>query len=345
VLAGDDLYGGTFRLLERCAPRSGLRAAYVDATDPATRRGGDRRRHAPLLVEDADQSAAARLRPARARRGSRRARGVLFAVDGSLMSPWLQRPLELGADVVVHSATKHLAGHGDVMAGALAVRGRRARRRDRVPAERGGQRARAVRQLAGPARAADARRAARARAGERAVRSPASSSVTRASRACTIRASRATRGARLHFAQADGAGALVSFETGDAELSRRLVEALALFTIAGQLRQHQVALASLPCRMSHKSVHASRRWSGVLPDDLVRLSIGLEDPADLVQDLEQAFALAARAPAQPASEPALAQAARRSRRAPRGEGKGRRSRTRAAPAHPTSAGPPDGLAC
>jgi len=120
------------------------------------------------------------------------------------------------------------------------------------------------------------------------------SRVIRSSRACTIRAAGAP-GFALHALQARGGGSIVSFETGDAELSQRVVESLQHFTIAVSFGSVS-SLASLPCRMSHKSIPSSVRSAHSLPDDLVRLSIGIEDVHDLIEDLDQALRCATRHP-------------------------------------------------
>jgi cystathionine beta-lyase len=95
-------------------------------------------------------------------------------------------------------------------------------------------------------------------------------------------------GAELHAGQASGPGALLSFETGSLERSRRVVEALRLFTISVSFGSLS-STVSLPCRMSHASIPAEARQALALPEDLVRVSVGLEDEGDLREDLEQAL--------------------------------------------------------
>ena len=122
VVAGDDLYGGSFRLFDKVFRRLGLTFTYVDARDAGGGRGGDRPAHAPR--------AGWRRRPTRCCgwptsapwRGSAPARGVLLCVDNTFMTPYFQRPLALGADLVVHSTTKYLNGHSDVVGGAVIGR-------------------------------------------------------------------------------------------------------------------------------------------------------------------------------------------------------------------------------
>ncbi len=208
-----------------------------------------------------------------------------------MLSPYLQQPLVLGADLVVHSATKHLGGHGDVTAGVVVCREsalgeelafrRNAEGTALAPFE-GWLLARGLRTLG--VRLERAQQSARSIAERlashplvKAVHYPAL--VGRAERLC-------------HEAQARGPGSVLCFETGSLELSRAVVGALRHFTIAVSFGS-VASTVSLPCSMSHASVPAQRRLEHPLPADLARLSIGIEDPRDLWEDLESALASAA----------------------------------------------------
>jgi cystathionine beta-lyase len=185
----------------------------------------------------------------------------------------LQRPLSLGADVVVHSATKFLCGHGDVIAGAVVVRDE-----------------------------ALAARVAFHQNAEGAGLSPFDSwLLLRGMKTLALRVERQTETARrvAAFLGAHpavervfypGAGAVISFTTGDAELSRRVAEAAELFAIAVSFGGVS-SVISLPCRMSHASTPPEVRERHALPEDLVRLSVGIEDAEDLVGDLARALAV------------------------------------------------------
>ena len=158
VAAAADLYGGTFRLLERVFKPWGLVARYTDDPSPGRLRARSSRRRRSW--------SGSRRRPTRSCKSStsppspswptRPAR--MLAVDNTFASPYLQQPLELGADLVVHSTTKYLGGHSDVVGGAVIGR-KRAAGADRVLPERGRRRAGAVRRLADAARPQDAGRA------------------------------------------------------------------------------------------------------------------------------------------------------------------------------------------
>ena len=273
ILAGDDLYGGTCRLLSRVAPRQGVRVRYVDATDPAAVEaaiGPDTR----LLLVETPTNPLLRIVDVERIAAVARRHGVLFEVDNSLLSPCLQRPLALGADLVVHSATKVLCGHGDVCAGTVVTNDPELHR-----------------EIAFHLNA------------EGAGLAPFDSwLLLRGMKTLALRVERQCASARriaehlagrpeVHKVFFPGSGPVISFTTGDPELSRRIVEAACLFTIAVSFGSVTSSI-SLPCRMSHASIPAELRDRLAPPPDLVRLSAGIEDIDDLLGDLEQAFAVA-----------------------------------------------------
>jgi len=273
ILAGDDLYGGTTRLLAKVAPHQGIRVRWVDATDPAEVEQAIGPQTRLLLVESPTNPL---LRVADLERlaALARRRGLLFAVDNSLLSPVLQQPLVLGAHLVIHSATKALCGHGDVMAGAVITDDPdlHARLAFHLNAEGAGLAPfdswlllRGIKTLAlrMERQCATARKVA-----SRLLAHPATRQVFD-----------------------PGLGPVVSFTTGDPDLSRRVVEAARLFTIAVSFGSVTSSI-SLPCHMSHAGVPAELRGRLAPPADLVRLSVGIEDPDDLLDDLGQAFAVA-----------------------------------------------------
>ncbi len=298
ILAGDDLYGGTIRLLSQVAPRQGIAVRWVDAADahaveaaisPATR----------LLLVETPTNPLLRIADLARLAGIVHRRGVLLAVDNSLLSPCLQRPLAHGADMVMPSATKFLCGHGDVCAGAVVTddAGLHGRLAFHLNAEGAGLapfdswlllRGMKTLALRVERQCASARRIAQRLAGHPLVRE------------VFFPALAAPAAREIHERQASGPGAVISFTTGDAELSRRIVEAARLFTIAVSFGSIGSSI-SLPSRMSHASVPAELRGRLGPPPDLVRLSVGIEDVDDLMADLEQAFAAACAAPSTPDS--------------------------------------------
>lgn len=288
VVAGLDLYGGCFRLLDQIAPRAGISTSYVDTRDPAAVAAAVRAETELILVEtptNPQQSIVDIAALAETARGC----GALLAVDNSLLSPWLQRPLEQGADVVIHSATKSLGGHGDLTGGVVATN-------DDALAEhlyliQNGEGAalapfdcwlllRGLKTLG--VRVEQQQRSAVALA-ETLAAHPDVERVYFPGLADHP-------GHALHARQASGPGSVISFTTGDVARSERLVNALELFTISVSFGCVS-SLASLPCRLSHASIPGEAREQLGLPEDLVRLSIGLEHADDLARDLARALEL------------------------------------------------------
>ncbi len=286
IVTGDDLYGGTYRLLDRVSRRHGLTSTAVDLTDLDAVRAALRSRTRLLLVET-PTNPLQRISDLRGLAAICQAHGCLLAVDNSLLSPLLQKPLELGADLVVHSATKHLAGHSDVTAGVLAVK-------DPELATRLAFLQNAEGTALGPfdswlllrglktlsvrleRQQANARRVAAFLAAHQAIKRVHYPGLP------------GHPGAALHRSQAQGPGAVISFETGHLALSRQVVEATRLFSISVSFG-NVCSFISLPCRMSHASIPATVRAERALPEDLVRLSIGIEAAEDLLADLAQAL--------------------------------------------------------
>ena len=291
ILACDDLYGGAYRLFSRILAKRGINVRYVDfsnldavaaAITPNTKVVYLETPTNPLL-QIIDIAAAADI----AHRN-----GSLLCVDNSTMSPYLQRPLELGADIVLHSATKFLCGHSDVMAGVVVVDD-----------------------------AALGDELYLIQNGEGAVLAPFDSFLLlRGSKTLALRLDRQQSNAkkiaelldshpavdrvyypgladkqqlRVHRAQSSGDGAVLSFVTGDPELSRTIVEATKLFAITVSFGGVNSTI-SLPNYMSHASIPAHLRQQKSIPADLVRISVGIEAVEDLIDDLGQAFEIASR---------------------------------------------------
>lgn len=292
ILAGEDLYGGTFRLLDRVLRPRGVQVDFVDASDPSAVHDALTPATRLVLVET-PTNPLQKICDLRALADLAHRNDALFAVDNTLLSPCLQRPLECGADVVVHSATKHLGGHSDLTAGCLVVRDgslgdelaflQNADGTGLAPFE-AWLLARGLKTLVVRMARAQETAGLVARALER---NPAVAAVH-------YPGLDRHPDRDVHESQASGAGALISFETGDVRTSQRVVEALRLFSISVSFGSVS-SLASLPCRMSHASIPEAVRQARALPEDLVRLSIGLEAPGDLIADLESALELAAHA--------------------------------------------------
>ena len=291
ILACDDLYGGTYRLFSRILAKRGISVRYVDFRDldavAAAITGKTRLVYFETptnpLLQIVDIAGVADI----AHRN-----GALACVDNSTMSPYLQRPLELGADIVLHSATKFLCGHSDLMAGAVVVQDEEL-----------------------------AQELYLIQNGEGAVLSPFDSYLLlRGTKTLSLRLDRQQANTtaiakwlsnnsavervyfpglaegeqlRIHRAQSSGDGAVLSFVSGDAEFSRAVVEATRLFAITVSFGGVNSTI-SLPNYMSHASIPAHLRQQKSIPVDLVRVSVGIEDIDDLLEDLGQAFEVAGR---------------------------------------------------
>ena len=288
ILAGSDVYGGTYRLLHKVVNRFGITvslapsidlAAFERAATPKTRLVWIESPGNPLL-SITDIAACAQ---------SAHERGALLAVDSTFATPALTRPLELGADLVMHSATKYIGGHSDVLGGALVVK-------DPELFERLYFVQNATGAVMGPLEAYLCSRGLKTL--ELRVREQCRTAQRLAEYLQTHK--RVTRvfypglpehpGHELARRQMDGGfGAMVSFElAGDYKAAKRVVESTHLFKLAVSLGAVE-SLIEQPAAMSHASYDRTQRLAHGLSDGLVRLSVGLEAFEDLRADLDNAL--------------------------------------------------------
>ncbi len=281
IVAHRDLYGGTQRWLAHLASHRGIDVVHADLVDGdlnAIGAGCDL-----VLVESLSNPLWRAPDLPRVIAAAHRA-GSLVAVDATAMSPWLQRPIALGADLVLHSATKLLSGHADTTAGLVAARApetlarigwlQNAEGTSLGPFDSWlllrGMRTLGVRLERQQRSASQIAAALEARSDLRRVHHPSLASHPDFDR---------------HRRQADGPGSVLSIETGCEERSLAILRRLRSFAITVSFGSID-STASLPCRMSHASVPAALRSIQSLPSDLIRLSIGLEEPEELLDDLE-----------------------------------------------------------
>ena len=291
IIAGDDLYGGTVRLLERIASTQGVTVRYVDTTDLDLVRSNLTSSTRLILIET-PSNPLFRITDIRALSLIARDVGALLAVDNSMLSPVFQRPLNLGADIVIHSATKFLCGHSDVTAGAIITNDRSVH--ESISFQQNAEGAglspfeswlllRGLKTLA-------LRVERQNKSAHRVAEFLEShSSVARVFYPGLV----SNEGHKIHRQQSEGDGAVVSFTTDDPDFSVRLVEATRLFKIAVSFGSVGSTI-SLPCRMSHASIPLALRDRIGPPADLVRLSVGIEDVDDLIDDLSRALVVSER---------------------------------------------------
>ena len=284
VVLGDDVYGGTYRLLARVLRDWGLGFDTVDLTDEDALRRSLRDETAVVWVETPTNPLLKVVDIERAAALAHDA-GARCVVDNTFATPYLQRPLELGADVVVHSVTKYLGGHSDLVGGAVVTS-------DPELAERLTFLQNAVGAVPGPMDCFLALRGVKTLA----VRMEAH--CDGAERVARFLAEHPAVN-RVHYPglpehpghevaarQMRRFGGMVSFEVASADAAVAVVERTRLFFLAESLGGVE-SLVEVPAPMTHASVAGSPLE---VPDTLIRLSVGIEHPDDLVADLDQALA-------------------------------------------------------
>ncbi len=268
VICGDDVYGGTYRLFTKVCAGFGIHFEFVDLSVPDVQVPAG----TTLVWAESPTNPLLKVTDLRALADKAHAAGARLVVDNTFATPVFQRPLSLGADAVVHSTTKYLNGHSDVVGGAILLN-------DDAWAERLAFLQNAVGAVPGPMDCF---------------------LVLRGLKTLHLRMARhqesariladwlAARGdvTRVHY---PGFGGMVSFVLdGDLDAAARFVKATRIFTLAESLGGVE-SLIELPAIMTHASIPAARRAEIGLPDGLIRLSIGVEHIDDLRADLESAF--------------------------------------------------------
>ena len=286
-VVGENVYGGTFRLFDKVLRNFGMCFSYVDTRDPQRIADAMTDRTAAVLVET-PTNPLMRLTDIAAAAEVAHARDALLIVDNTFATPYFQRPFELGADIVWHSATKYLNGHSDMVGGVALVD-------DDALADR----IKFIQNSAG------------------AVPGPMDSwLVLRGTKTLHLRMQRHDENGRqiaqwlvnrvgeqnvfypglpshpqydLATRQMSGFGGMISVETGSRENAAKVLGRVRVFSLAESLGGVE-SLISQPAGMTHASVEPERRAALGITEGLIRLSCGVEDVGDLIADLEQAFA-------------------------------------------------------
>ncbi|MHB1937572.1 MAG: cystathionine beta-lyase [Acidobacteriaceae bacterium] len=286
ILADNDLYGGTCRLFTKVLNRTGISARYADACDlenferqinPKTK----------LIYVESPTNPLLRVVDLRKLAAMAHAHEALLCVDNSTMSPYLQNPLDLGADVVLHSGTKFLGGHHDVTAGTIVVKDKTLAEQIYFVQNAEGNalapfdcylllRGMKTLKLRLDCQQRNAQAIAEYLSRHKAIQ-----------RVC-YPGLKSDRGHELQRSQARGAGAVLSFTTGSIPLSKAIAENTKLFRITVSFGSVNSSI-SVPGNMSHASVPAELLAQRDLPKDLVRISVGIEDEEDLLADLDRAI--------------------------------------------------------
>ena len=288
IVATRDIYGGTHRLFTAILTRYGIETTFVDVTDDDALRGAIRSSTRLLWLETPSNPLLKLTDIARAARVAKAANPrIVVAADNTFASPYFQRPLELGADIVYHSTTKYLNGHSDMIGGCAVVR-------DDGLAERLQFIHNAAGAVAGPFDAWLALRGTktlhlRMRQHDANGREVAKWLVERVGHENVYYIGLPTHPQHdLARRQMTGFGGMISVELGTRERAAHVLERVRVFALAESLGGVE-SLISQPAGMTHASVPPDRRAALGLSDGLVRLSCGVEDVGDLLADLEQAF--------------------------------------------------------
>ena len=289
VVAGDDLYGGTFRLFERVRKRSaGLDFTFVDMSRPGALEAALRPSTKMIWVET-PSNPLLKLVDLRAVAALAKARGMLTVADNTFATPFIQRPIELGFDLVVHSATKYLNGHSDMVGGVVVV-GENPALGDTLAFLQN-----AVGAIGGPFDSFLALRGLKTLhlRMERHCQNAAEIAAWLERHAGVEHVSYPGLASHpqhdLARSQMCGFGGMITAVLkGDLESARRFLERCELFALAESLGGVE-SLIEHPAIMTHGSVPAAQRAELGIGDTLVRLSVGVEDVRDLIADLDHAL--------------------------------------------------------
>jgi cystathionine beta-lyase/cystathionine gamma-synthase len=286
VIAAEDVYGGSWRILNTFYRRWGLEVTAVDSTD-IRNIGKALRPGTKALFLESPSNPLLKITDLRACLGFAREKGLVSIVDNTFMTPYLQRPLDLGADIVVHSATKFLGGHSDVVLGLAVARDEELGRRVYAVQNSFGA-------IPGPwdvwlvmrgmktlkarldSQAAGAQRLARWLEGHAAVA------------AVYYPGLEGHPGKAIHEGQSSGAGAVLSFKTRNAGQALRFLKEVRYAAPAVSLGGVET-IASYPVTMSHAAMPQAERERLGITDTLIRISVGLEDIEDLIADFGRAL--------------------------------------------------------
>jgi cystathionine beta-lyase len=286
IITAEDIYGGSYRILNTFYKRWGLEHTSVDVSDPENILKALKPNTKALFLET-PSNPLLKITDLKACLGIAREKGLLSIVDNTFMTPYLQRPIELGADIVIHSATKFLGGHSDVISG-LAVTRTASLGMELYRVQNGfgavpgpwdvwlvmrGIKTLKVRLLAQQ---------------ESAMRIASWLEEHPCVEKVYYPGLPGHPGKAIHDAQADGPGAVLSFKTKTIEQAIRFLGKVRYAAVAVSLGGVET-IASYPVKMSHAAIPPAERTRLGLSDSLIRISVGLEDPDDLIDDFDSAL--------------------------------------------------------
>ncbi|PKE36577.1 cystathionine gamma-synthase [Macrococcoides caseolyticum] len=286
IVVGSDVYGGTYRVFTKVFERIGIKSTFVDTTDIEAVEAAISENTKMLYIET-PTNPLLNVTDIRKMVEISKAHNLISVVDNTFMTPYFQNPLELGADIVLHSATKYIGGHSDVVAGLVVTR---------TPeiSEAVGFIQNSVGGVLGPQDSFLLVRGIKTLA----IRMEQTEQTTLKIIEFLQKQNVVTNifhpslldegNKKIHESQSKGYGGMISFDVGSKENAENLVKSTKYFTLAESLGAVE-SLISVPSQMTHASIPRERRLELGITDGLVRISVGIEDSEDLIADLEQAF--------------------------------------------------------
>lgn len=286
VIMTDDVYGGTYRVMTKVLNRVGIDSVFVDTSDPANIENAIRDNTKAIFVET-PTNPLLKVTDLQKTAELAKANDLYLIVDNTFNTPYWQKPLDFGADMVVHSATKYLGGHSDVVAGLVVANSEElAEDLHFIQNSTGG--------ILGPQDAWLLIRGIKTLG----VRMEEHEANTRKIVDFLQRHPKVENvfypglsshpGHDIAKRQASGFGGMLSFDAGSGENADKVLERVKYFTLAESLGAVE-SLISVPAKMTHASIPKERRTELGITDGLIRISVGLEDVEDLIEDLKQAM--------------------------------------------------------
>ncbi|EGA89982.1 cystathionine beta-lyase [Planococcus donghaensis MPA1U2] len=286
IVLTDDVYGGTYRVINKVLNRFGLEFTFVDTGNLAEVEAAVKENTKAIFIET-PTNPLLKITDIEAVAAFAKSKNLLTIVDNTFMTPYLQNPIKLGADIVLHSATKYIGGHSDVVAGLVVVNSAELAEevhfvQNSIGAILGPQDSwlliRGLKTLGLRMEEANsnAQKIAEFLEGHDAVGKVIYPGLE------------SHPGCELMQKQATGFGGMISFDVGSKEKAGELLAKLKYFTLAESLGAVE-SLISVPAQMTHASIPIERRAELGIVEGLVRISVGIEDVEDLIEDLENAL--------------------------------------------------------
>lgn len=286
VVFTDDVYGGTYRLMSKVMNRFNIEVDFVDTSSPEKVKEAIKDNTVAIYVET-PTNPLLKITDIRVMKEIADENSLLLIVDNTFSTPYFQNPIDLGADIVLHSATKYLGGHSDVVAGLVVVNSQKlAEELHFVQNSTGG--------VLGPQDSWLLIRGIktlglRMEQTEKNTKEIVKFLESRDDIETIWYPGREDHpGREIHLSQATGFGGMVSFDVGSGERAEEVLRKTKFFTLAESLGAVE-SLISLPPKMTHASIPRERRLELGITDGLIRISVGIEDAEDLIKDLRQAL--------------------------------------------------------